>query len=153
MDSQRAIKQLEEQQARITMLLHAARDLLASGQPGSGTALAALRWQLMRALREYQLFKHREIFDPLAGSSDPQLADLARGMKTRCIATGDAYGDHVQRWSNGAAVTAWEQYTAEARAIVTKVRLHLDREHAEASSLLAAVGRTRQALDRRPPSR
>lgn len=99
MDSQRVIKHLEEQQARITMLLHGARDLLASGHP-----TAVLRWQLVRALREYQLFKHREIFDPLAGSLNPQLADLACGMKMRCIATCNAYGDHVQRWSNGAAV-------------------------------------------------
>jgi hypothetical protein len=145
MESQRAIAHLEEQQARITMLLDAARDLLASEQPDRGTALAALRWQLVRALREYQLFKHREIFDPLAGSPHPRLSDMARSMKTRCISVGDTYGAHVQRWSNGAAVTAWEQYTAEARVVVTKIRQHLDRERAEASSLLADVGRTRQA--------
>lgn len=113
MDSQRAIKHLEEQQARITMLLHGVRDLLASGHP-----TAVLRWQLVRALREYQLFKHREIYDPLAGSLNPQLADLACGMKMRCIATCNAYGDHVQRWSKGPAagersaarVARWYRY-------------------------------------------
>ena len=146
MDSQRAIERLEEQQARIVTLLASASALLGEEQRDSVSALATLRWRLVRTMREYQLFKHFEIFDRLAASSNTQLAEIARGMKGRCVAIGEEYAAHVQRWSNGTASNAWSDLTLDTLAITAKIRKHLDHEHAQAVILLRDVARTRRSL-------
>lgn len=146
MDSQRAIERLEEQQAKIITLLASAGTLLGEERPDSVSALATLRWRLVRTMREYQLFKHFEIFDPLAASSNTCLADIAQGMKARCVAIGEEYAAHVQRWSNGTASNAWSDLTLDTLEITAKIRKHLDHEHAQAVKLLRNVARTRRSL-------
>lgn len=144
MDGKRAMRRLEAHQEDIAALLCEARKLLGAGATDSGKAIAALRWQLVRALREYQLFKHQEIFDPLAASPDLLISNMASRMKVRCIAIGDAYAVHVQRWSDGTATNASVAYVSEARAVTDQIGNHLERERAEAAVLLSRILRTRR---------
>ena len=142
-DSKRAFQFLVDHQARVAELLDRSKASLAPDQPADFVAIAAIRWNLMRVLRAYQLFKHQEIFDPLARSGDDAIASEAEVMKQRCVAVGVAYITHADRWSHGAAISEWDAYVTEASKMIGRIERHLARERTEVEMLFRNVGRTR----------
>ena len=108
--------------------------------------MATLRWQLMRALRAYQLFKHGEVFEPLIQCGDPAISAAARNLKERCIAIGEDYTVFVTRWSGGAAALAWHKYRIEARGMVQRIEGHLKTEQEQMRALTSKIGRTRRIV-------
>lgn len=143
MNHGRALALLIERQSKIAALLQSADALLVVGNPVDRAAMAALRWQLVRTLREYQLFKHQEIFDPLVAAGDAGIAHRADGMKDRCVAIGNTYLAHIDSWANGATMETWDTYVTQTRGVLAKITRHLDRERGEATDLLADVGKIR----------
>jgi len=139
-----AIAQLDAYQDRVHALVNTARELIrqppALAQPG----IAKVRWHLLRVLREYQLFKHGEIFDPLIAANRTDLAVMARRLKTACIAAGEAYQSHTMRWTEQGALDNWEEYRRAVLAIVEQVDKHLAAERAAVVTLLSSVSRTRK---------
>ena len=152
MDGQRALKMLVFQQSRIVEILASANPLLKVESAENKTTLAGLRWRLLRLLREYQLFKHHEIFDPVAASGSHSQTATAKAMKERCVTVGARYVAHVERWNDGAAAASWDAYAPEALEMIDQITLHLKREHSEAAVLLGTIGRTRSATAK-PPTR
>jgi len=125
------------------------RDLLAESLSAIELAerntvtLAALRWRLVRLLREYQLFKHTEIFDPIIrGDRASRSADAGR-LKAACEETGAAYNDHIRRWNLSGTGETSPDYAADARHMIRRVGEHLDREQLDIRRLLDGVERTR----------
>lgn len=144
MDRARALAALGEHQSTIAALLRQSRERLDLDQAANAASLAALRWQLMRALRAYQLFKHRVIFDPAAKSGNAAEALRAAAMKERCLAIGEVFTEHVKRWSDGRAIAAWPDYVAAASTLVDQIADHLERESAEVRALPLGADRTRR---------
>jgi hypothetical protein len=112
----------------------------ARNDASSAKALALIRWELMRHLRAYQLYKHSRIFDPLIASSSPSRSGAAADLKSRCMELSSAYETHVKRWSLAGPAGAWDQYVAEAMAMSVRIERHLALEHREVSRLLGAGG-------------
>lgn len=144
MESRRALDRLREQQGEIAALLAAVRAALAASDPRAREALASHRWQAVKLLRGYQLFKHTEIFDPMSRHPDRLRADRAVRMKARCLETGQAYTDHVQRWSATGIAAAFDDYRRELLGVVARIEKHLAHEATEAALLLTGVERTRK---------
>lgn len=124
---------------QIASLLADAEQTLVEGGPERTRRLALLRWQLVRTLRSYQLFKHLEIFDPLIGGGTTAASRLAREMKDRCCATGTAFEDHVRRWSSGSIDLSWQSYECESSGLIARLRSHVARERSDLDRLLADV--------------
>ena len=110
-----------------------------SPNPARARALALVRWELMRRLRAYQLFKHIELFGPFIRGDDPEKARSADAMKVRCTGIGEAYTAHVGKWSAGGIEDDWSSYQADATTITRSIRDHLVRELTEAGKLLPAI--------------
>lgn len=106
--------------------------------------IAQIRWQLLRVLREYQLFKHNEIFDPLIAANRTELAMMAKRLKAACIAAGEAYQAHTIRWTEQGALESWTEYQQAVLKIVERVEEHLRSERMAVTALLAGVSRTRK---------
>lgn len=100
----------------------------------------------MRRLRGYQLFKHIELFAPIIRGDDLQRARSAEAMKTRCIAIGASYNEHVRKWSARGIESDWTSYRADAVSITLAIRNHLERELAEMAQLLSVIDRHTQSI-------
>lgn len=99
-----------------------------------------LRRELGDALREYQLFKHERIFDPAIGSADEHRAALARHMKVGCIAAGEVFRAHMNRWTADQIATDWVHYKPAARLTVNQLRRHIVTEGEGITELLETYG-------------
>lgn len=106
--------------------------------------LAHLRWQLLRLLREYQLFKHGEIFDPLLRAGDENRRAQAASLKSRCIAMAAVVSEHSRRWTV-AGTLDHDDYPDEARALIFRIGAHLVQERAGVEHLLDGLRETRRA--------
>jgi len=140
----RALARLQEHQAQVARVLAEARPLLRDEDASHLKALALARWQLLRVLREYQLFKHSEIFDPMIAAGAVGRADTARRLKGRCLDIAAAFAAYVQRWSLTGPARDWTAYTAEALAMADRIDRFMMEELVEVRALLAGVERTRR---------
>lgn len=140
----RALELFKMHHDEIIELLAEADQIMVRNDPDRNKSIALLRWQLLRALRNYQLFKHTEVFDPLSRDENGARAAQARSMKARCITIGEQYHAHVQKWSLHGDQSFWQDYQREAVAMVRKLRQHLAEEAAGAARLMAGVTRTRR---------
>lgn len=140
---------LHEHQSRILRLIDAALPLLAQEPSLARGGLAKARWTLLRLLREYQLFKHGEVFGPAIRYGAPRQAATAQRMRAACIAAGDLFTAHVARWSAQDIAACWPDYKGATRAMCDGLRLHIARERREVQELLAGTSDTRRQAEGR----
>jgi hypothetical protein len=127
-------EQFVELQDRILAIANRAETILRSGSRDV-TALGTCRWEAARALREYQLFKHNRIFDPLERGQDYR-AIKARRMKADCIRVGEDFRAYVLKWSVVSILDNWDEYHPAALDVAKRIRIHLARERIGVAELL-----------------
>lgn len=139
---------LEEIRTPIMAVLKQANKELALRDASSIRALALVRWELMRHLRAYQLYKHSRIFDPIIGSGIGAKTIFAQELKDRCLALARDYETHVTKWSLTGPAAAWSDYVSEAQAMSKRIERHLFQETQQIEALLS--GSIRNAPPARP---
>jgi hypothetical protein len=127
-------EQFVELQDRILAIVARAEALLRS-DTRDVAALGKARWEVARALREYQLFKHNRIFDPL-GSGPDYRAIRARRMKAECIRVGEEFRQYVLKWSVVSILDHWADYHPAALDAVVRIRAQLAKERIGVAQLL-----------------
>jgi hypothetical protein len=130
-------------QDRLLALVAEAEALVEAEPDRSAHRLATIRWEMVRLMREYQLFKHGEIFDPMIASGSATQAALARDLKARCHAASDRYVEHTRRWSTGGIMVEWADYRLAVLAMADAVRDHMQQEREAVTMLLVGRERTR----------
>jgi hypothetical protein len=148
LERQQLLDLLQDHHRQIGSVLAEAETALGRSDPERSKTLALIRWQLVRRLRSYQLFKHTELFDPLCRGGEAGKARMASAMKARCIDTAEAYDRHVKKWSACGIDSAWASYEQDSRAVIALIRQHLAREAAEAENLLAGSASPRWSAAR-----
>ena len=139
-----ALARLDQHQTDILATIAGALKL-AEGEPAVvRMALARARWKLARQLREYQVFKHNEIFGPATLSGTPLHAERARAMAQHCTDNGEQFQDYLKRWSSRDVVQQWEEYKPAMLAMTSQLRRMLAVERGNVVALLAGSARTRQ---------
>ncbi len=138
-----ALDRLEEHQDRIVGLIGEARHAVLGPVATAREELARVRWQMLRAMREYQIFKHSEIFDPVIASPDALRVASARRLKTSCIAASERYRQHTLRWSTQGIAAAWPAYVLALEETCRAIEGHLADERDLVALLLTGVERTR----------
>lgn len=93
------------------------------------------RWEVARALREYQLYKHGMIFDP-ALRDHGERAVMAGRMKAECTRVGEAFHKYVLKWSVVSIGDHWSEYQPAALASIARIRAQLEKEKASVAELL-----------------
>jgi hypothetical protein len=144
-----ALRRLADLQDRISAALDKAGALARDRGQGAQGDLARQRWETMRLLREYQLFKHVELFDPAIAAGGGDRAALAGRMKARCLAAGADFTAFVEQWSAAAIERGWPGYVAALLRMIDSLHAHVGRERQEVAMLLDGTTDTRL----RPPAR
>lgn len=139
MKTDAALRILSGHQDRILAHLASDRALLAAEGEAARPALATRRWMLARLLREYQLFKHVEIFDPALAQGD-RLGVAAR-LKGRCTAIGESFAAYIACWSSAAIDGRWSDYAAATQRMFDALARHVVEERRAIDTLLAGVER------------
>jgi hypothetical protein len=137
MNAARLLPELDRHQAAILSHFDEVGQLVAGPPDLACPALSRRRWELVRMLRAYQLFKHHELFDPAIRNGNPAEAAAASRMKARCTGMGDTVSAYVRHWSCADVAGAWAEYSRATGALVHRLRAHLARERLEATELLA----------------
>ncbi|KQU47450.1 hypothetical protein ASG67_14465 [Sphingomonas sp. Leaf339] len=115
------VQRFDDHHARSVTLFRQMRPLLDPKGEADLPALARIRWALLRTLVEFQLFKHRDIFDPVIRLGTPSQQKQARALKEECAQLGADVRAFVTRWSNGSAGTAWADHRRQTIAILDRV--------------------------------
>lgn len=127
---------LHQHQDSILSMMRTAEPLLRSASLRDIPALSRGRWSLMRALSEYQQFKHQHIFDPAIGRAALGSAQRAERMKRACIAMGDEYRAYAAKWGGADIAQLWSTYQPAALQMIARLRDHIAREREDCAALL-----------------
>ena len=141
-----ALRILSDYQDRILAHVASDRALLDSEGEAARPALAQRRWMLARLLREYQLFKHVEIFDP-ALARDDRLGIAAR-LKARCIVTGENFAAYLACWTSSAIEGHWSDHAAATRRMFDALVRHVGEERRGIEAMLAGTERIERLAPR-----
>ena len=145
---------LHGHQTEILDIVDRAETMLGGSRDVAG--LSRIRWVLVRVMGRYQIFKHSEVLDPLIARGSPLDAQRATRMKEACLAPGEAFHEHVRRWSASDVDAEWTVFQPAAQMMMGRIRAHIAREQAEIDALLARQPgpiRPPPASARRPPDR
>jgi len=127
--------QFVQLQDRIVALLDRAEAILRSSADPDIATLGLTRWEAARILREYQLFKHNRIFDPIERSQDYR-APKVRRMKAECVRFGEEFRNYVLKWSVVSILDHWAEYQPAALEAIAGIRAQLAGERASVAELL-----------------
>jgi hypothetical protein len=141
MPTQRLLAIFDDHHHRATAIMAAQRTLLASGSAPDPAAHARHRWELLRVLVEFQLFKHRDVFDPLIRQGDPRTAPRAQLLKTECAALGAEVRAFVVRWSDGSVEADWERFRTASLALIAMVERGLAEQRRTLATMVAVPPR------------
>ena len=131
----RLLERLEEHQRGILTIMDAGEAMIGACDV---SGIARIRWTLVRALTAYQLFKHRDIFDPAIAGERRADSLRAERLKMACLTLGDDFRGFVQKWGSADVAGQWPLYEKAALAMTGRIRSHIARERAEVALLLAS---------------
>lgn len=103
------------------------------GQPAD--AFGRARWELARALGEYQLFKSSHLYAPFELRQDYRGAQVRR-MKVSCTRAGEDFRQFVLKWSGVSILDRWHDYQPAALQAIAHLRAQLGRDRIEVAELL-----------------
>ncbi len=138
MENADALNRLHDHQRRALDILARAAEAL---DGGLDRARPDLRAEMGEVLRDYQIFKHEEIFDPAVASGNPERITLGRAMKIECIGAGEAFRTHLMRWKDDAIAAEPDNYRAAARLTLNALRRHIEREGEGITTLIGLLAK------------
>lgn len=140
--TQRLLDIFDGHHRRATAIMAAQRALLARGSVPDPAAQARHRWELLRVLVEFQIFKHRDIFDPVIKQGDPRMAPRARILKAECAELGSEVRAFVAAWSDGSVDRDWDRFRAATLALIAKVERGLAGQRQALATMVTTPARS-----------
>ena len=108
----------------IVSILNRSRPLFGKSSDEALAALLEHRAQLAAGMQNFQVFKHRRIFDPIIQGGGPNQT-IAGHLKADCTALGNEY-DHFRReWTEAEMRAQWPKYRLSALVMITEIRKRL----------------------------
>ncbi len=103
--------------------------------PQDTTRLEYGRMRMARILTAYQLFVHRELFQPLQASGDAAEVECARQLKAECGALAESVRTHTRTWSTQEPAAMWDEYRSIELGLIESIRQHILRVRAAVERL------------------
>jgi hypothetical protein len=113
---------LEQYLERIIAITISTEVELLPTPPEDLARLESSRMRMARILTAYQLFVHRELYQPLQASRRPDDMDCARQLKAECMALAEASRRHMRIWSGQDLAAMWGDYRPAEMAMIEQVR-------------------------------
>jgi hypothetical protein len=151
MVTQRILATFDDYHRRATTIMATQRALLAPGSVRDPATQARHRWELLRVLVEFQIFKHRDIFDPMIRQGDAHVARCAQAMKEDCAALGMEVRDFVTRWSDGSVGENWDNFRSAKLALIAKVERGLVEQRRTLATMVTTISAAGAAAPSRSP--
>jgi hypothetical protein len=102
------------------------RDLRETG-PQSAPELGARRLRMAHLLTSYQLFVHREVFEPMIRSESEVDRKRACEMKVECIVLAEEFRAFARLWATADLVKRWADYQPAGLEFLDRIRAHIAR--------------------------
>jgi hypothetical protein len=122
---------------RITALTTRAEDHLSSTMPTAIAELARIRAEQARIITAYQLFVHREVFEPLIRSGSATEIARAKELKTECIILSEEFRSFARCWAIDDVERDWCAYRTAALDLAKRIRQHAAKVRATAPAFLS----------------
>ena len=122
---------------RVDALAREAETLLREGSKAGLPRVAKLRVDQGLAMAAYQLFVHRELFEPLIRTGSPPQIEGAKALKVECVVLSGTFCRHAQYWSKRDPGDEWDDYRAAALSMIAAIRGHIARVQHELAPALA----------------
>lgn len=132
---------LEAYLDRIVSITVVAEGGLPEETPEDTACLDRARQEMARILTAYQLFSHRELFEPLMASTDPGDIACGRQLKAECITLAEDFRSYARQWSAEDVRGRWPVYRPAALAMIGRVRRHVFKVRRNAHRLGVAAER------------
>jgi len=116
-----SIREYDGHRDGVISTLNRARPHLNHGYTDAWPELELLRHELSQRMQAFQVFKHRELFDPLIRGHGGQ-GVIGLQLKTDCIKLGADYSDFQRRWLKAEVEARWPEYRLSAIVMMTTIR-------------------------------
>lgn len=146
MKSRDALERLVFHHDRMQATIERAHAATREGPVFAQAVIARERWTMARYLREYQVFKHTEIYGPAIRGNGAVSAVKAQRMAEQCIATGKEFEVYLRYWSSRDIIAEWQAYRPAMMAMTAKLQRAFSRDRAEIADLLAGTEHTRRLV-------
>lgn len=110
------------------------------GGAENAATLARLRREQAQTMTSYQLYVHRELFEPLIAGGVPADVARARALKVECISLSEDFRAYSRRWTEQNPADHWAIYRAGALEMTARVREHVANVRAQAPDF--SIGRS-----------
>jgi len=127
---------LDEFLNRMTAITAQSEEHLASITPVGIAELTKARSEQSRIITSYQLFVHREVFEPMIASSDVADKQRVRMLKAECIVLAEDFRAFARSWTAEDVAGNWTSYRAAALDFVSRIRRHAANVRATAPTFL-----------------
>jgi DUF438 domain-containing protein len=91
-------------------------------------AVAAMRWQMVHALRDHCEREDRLIYDRLLSSGDAVATEVAWSYRQEHGLLASAFANYVAAWPVGRISDEWERFCAETRILLADLDDRIRRE-------------------------
>ena len=135
----RPLDRFHQLQAVVLSLLNRVRPFFNGKDPGVWPLLVPYRSELTNALHELQIYKHREIFEPILSGTGPSKALVTR-LKIECVQVGVDYQAYTQKWDSADITENWHEYRLAALSMMRHLRESLARQDDAIRLLYAQPG-------------
>lgn len=109
---------------RMTTIASRAEEHLASISPVCVADLGKARAEQARIITSYQLFVHREVFEPLMKAGTPAEVARVKQLKTECIMLAEDFRAYTRAWTIDAVAKDWPTYRISALEFVARIKQH-----------------------------
>lgn len=109
---------------RMTAISVSGDEYLASPTPAGLDDLSRTRAEQARIITAYQLFVHREVFEPLIASGSPEQVRRAKELKIECIMLAEEFRAFARCWAPDGVSGQWDAYRAAALDFSARIRTH-----------------------------
>lgn len=93
-------------------------------QPDLAT-LNSRRQTMVQVLTSYQMFVHRELFEPLLANGSASQISQVKLIKAECVALVEAFRAFFREWMGDAVVRQWDIYKQAARGMMDRIKRHI----------------------------
>lgn len=137
-DRMLTLSELMEDHHRVLLAIDGNERQLLGPRPERFEALAAKRWALVRELLLHCARVEALVLRPLLADRRPHVAaQAARSLAEQALLLAD-FKEHVRRWGALAGEAQWGAYVGATRALMQRIRRHLQSEASDVYRYLPA---------------
>lgn len=121
------LSRLADYHARISAAADRTEQIVRHAGEDVPADLNGSRMMMAQLMGSYQLFLHREIFEPVIAGGTPAEIVHAKSLKVECVLFADELHSYMKSWNPADVQARWPSYRAAALTVLGRIRIHMKR--------------------------